>query len=439
MATRSACFLLLLVSISLLLLPRPSAAQFPSCTFDSIYQLGDSISDTGNLIREVPIGAASAFARLPYGQNFFDKATGRCSNGLLMVDYLAKAAGLPLLNPYLKRDADFTQGVNFAVAGSTALDTSSLAKRNILSPVTNSSLNVQLEWFKTHLSSICNSKTECGQRLEMGLFMMGEIGGNDYNYAFFQGKTIDEVQKIVTDVVHTIKNAIREVINLGALRIVVPGNFPIGCFPIYLTAFKSNDSAAYDESKCLKDLNNFAMYHNNQLQQAIEELNRENPDVVVVYADYYNAFQVLLHHASYLGFDAGSVQKACCGTGGDYDFDLTRMCGAPGVTVCPNPERRVSWDGVHPTQKAYGHMAEWLIRDIMPKIHCIALVTPQGWMPWSGEFALSTLYYGEFENSGAGANSSARVTWSSQIPAEHVFAYSVQNFIQGADWIPTSS
>ncbi|KAF8404382.1 hypothetical protein HHK36_009265 [Tetracentron sinense] len=74
-------------------------------------------------------------------------------------------------------------------------------------------------------------------------------------------------------------------------------------------------------------------------------------------------------------------------------------------------------------------------------IHCSleALVTPQGWMPWSGDFALSTLYYGEFENSGAGANSSARVTWSSQIPAEHVFAYSVQNFIQGADWIPTSS
>ncbi|KAJ6908325.1 hypothetical protein NC651_018680 [Populus alba x Populus x berolinensis] len=74
-------------------------------------------------------------------------------------------------------------------------------------------------------------------------------------------------------------------------------------------------------------------------------------------------------------------------------------------------------------------------------IHCNleALLTPQGWMPWSGDFALKTLYYGEFENSGPGSDSSQRVTWSSQIPAEHVATYSVQNFIQGDEWIPTSS
>ncbi|KAJ7957001.1 Pectinesterase [Quillaja saponaria] len=73
-------------------------------------------------------------------------------------------------------------------------------------------------------------------------------------------------------------------------------------------------------------------------------------------------------------------------------------------------------------------------------IHCFmeALVTPQGWMPWSGDFALKTLYYGEFENSGPGSNLSQRVTWSSQIPAEHVYTYSVQNFIQGDEWIPSS-
>lgn len=55
---------------------------------DAIYQFGDSISDTGNLIREDPIGSHSAFARLPYGQNFFPKPTGRCSNGLLMIDFI---------------------------------------------------------------------------------------------------------------------------------------------------------------------------------------------------------------------------------------------------------------------------------------------------------------------------------------------------------------
>ncbi|KAK9266780.1 hypothetical protein L1049_012446 [Liquidambar formosana] len=68
-----------------------------------------------------------------------------------------------------------------------------------------------------------------------------------------------------------------------------------------------------------------------------------------------------------------------------------------------------------------------------------ALIKPEGWMPWDGEFALETLFYGEFQNSGPGSNLSQRVTWSTRIPAEHANTYSVQNFIQGDQWIPTSS
>ena len=73
-------------------------------------------------------------------------------------------------------------------------------------------------------------------------------------------------------------------------------------------------------------------------------------------------------------------------------------------------------------------------------IHCNfeALITPQGWLPWSGDFALKTLFYGEFENSGAGSGLSQRVNWSSKIPTEHLYAYSVQSFIQGDEWIPTN-
>ncbi|KZV54480.1 putative pectinesterase/pectinesterase inhibitor 51-like [Dorcoceras hygrometricum] len=65
-----------------------------------------------------------------------------------------------------------------------------------------------------------------------------------------------------------------------------------------------------------------------------------------------------------------------------------------------------------------------------------ALITPNGWLPWSGDFALKTLYYGEFMNSGLGSDTSRRVQWSSLIPAEHVETYSLRNFIQGDQWIP---
>lgn len=70
-----------------LLLHCSHAHPLKTCMFDSIYQLGDSFSDTGNLIRENP---AFPFSRLPYGETFFKNATGRCSNGLLMIDYIGE-------------------------------------------------------------------------------------------------------------------------------------------------------------------------------------------------------------------------------------------------------------------------------------------------------------------------------------------------------------
>ena len=79
--------------------------------------------------------------------------------------------------------------------------------------------------------------------------------------------------------------------------------------PIYLTAFQTNNSAAYDEHHCLKHLNNFSIYHNDQLKQAIEELKREYPNAVIVYGDYYNAFEWLFHRAPYLGESIYTLKK----------------------------------------------------------------------------------------------------------------------------------
>ncbi|KAF2322334.1 hypothetical protein GH714_012371 [Hevea brasiliensis] len=112
---------LLLCSLFFLLVPPASNSHLlKDCKFEAIYQPGDSISDTGNNIIENP---STTCARLPYGQNFYRKAAGRCSNGLLMIDYIALSAGLPLLDAYLNPNSTTGHGVNFAVAGSTALPT----------------------------------------------------------------------------------------------------------------------------------------------------------------------------------------------------------------------------------------------------------------------------------------------------------------------------
>ncbi|KAI5650646.1 hypothetical protein M9H77_36651 [Catharanthus roseus] len=371
MSIKKVIFLILVSLVSSILTTSSASNNNTICPFQQIYQFGDSVSDTGNIAFKAPFTPSS---RLPYGETYFRRPTGRCSNGLLMIDFIARALRLPLLEPFLKRGASVSQGVNFAVAGSTALDTSYFLARNISVPVTNSPLRMQLEWFQRHLSSVCHSSSECAKRLRRSLIMMGEIGGNDYNHAFFNGKSVQEVKTYVKDVVGAIVSAIRHVVRLGAVRIVVPGNFPVGCIPIYLTNFANSDPKAYDEMGCLKGMNEFATYHNDHLQKALsalrEEVKQDLHDVVILYADYYRAFQAVLRRSAFLGIDQGSVLRACCGTGGAYNFNTRRMCGNIGVPVCQDPSRYLHWDGIHLTQKGYRHMSEVLIPEMLSNMQC---------------------------------------------------------------------
>ncbi|KAK6803429.1 hypothetical protein RDI58_001213 [Solanum bulbocastanum] len=101
-----------------------------------------------------------------------------------------------------------------------------------------------------------------------------------------KGKTMEELRRLVPDVVQTITRGIKRVIGFGATRIVVPGNFPKGCGPAFLTQFMTNDSSAYDEYHCLKHLNNLAIFYNNHLQQAIDAMKKEYTNITIVYGDY---------------------------------------------------------------------------------------------------------------------------------------------------------
>ncbi|KAL6899637.1 hypothetical protein ACP4OV_006295 [Aristida adscensionis] len=360
-------------------LPRPAAAAAAAVDgITAIYNFGDSLSDTGNLIREGATGLLQYISRPPYGEAI-GKPTGRCSDGYLMIDFLAKDLGLPLLNPYLDETADFTHGVNFAVAGATALDTATLTERGITVAHTTSSLDVQLKWFKDFMSSTTNSSAEIRQKLASSLVLLGEIGGNDYNYAFLQNwpkgggydlnnivhvvKSVAQAVALVPEVVQSITDAAKELLEMGAVRMVIPGNFPVGCVPSYLATVNVTEPVAYDGDGCLVALNVFAELHNARLREAVEALRRAYPGAAIAYADYFAAYAGVLREAAALGLDPAAARAACCGAGGGaYNFEVGRMCGAPGTSVCAEPGRYVSWDGVHPTQRAYGAMARMLYR-----------------------------------------------------------------------------
>ncbi|PWA44520.1 pectinesterase inhibitor domain, Pectin lyase fold/virulence factor [Artemisia annua] len=66
------------------------------------------------------------------------------------------------------------------------------------------------------------------------------------------------------------------------------------------------------------------------------------------------------------------------------------------------------------------------------------VINPAGWFPWDGDFALATLYYGEYENTGDGADTSNRVTWPGYrviTNATEAQGFTAGNFIAGGNWL----
>lgn len=66
-----------------------------------------------------------------------------------------------------------------------------------------------------------------------------------------------------------------------------------------------------------------------------------------------------------------------------------------------------------------------------------SLINPAGWSIWSGDFALSTLYYAEYSNTGPGSDTTNRVTWPGYhvINATDAANFTVANFLSGNTWI----
>ncbi|CAN1251399.1 Probable pectinesterase/pectinesterase inhibitor 35 [Linum perenne] len=68
-------------------------------------------------------------------------------------------------------------------------------------------------------------------------------------------------------------------------------------------------------------------------------------------------------------------------------------------------------------------------------------VASAGWAPWTGSFALKTLYYAEYMNSGPGAGISGRVSWpgyKGAVGPLEAGKFTVGQFIGGNSWLPST-
>ncbi|CAO2178982.1 unnamed protein product [Urochloa humidicola] len=126
-----------------------------SACYTRLFSFGDSLADTGNY-RFVCGDDSDPVLRLPYGETFFHRATGRFSNGRIVLDFIADALGLPFVRPYLsgRRAEDFACGANFAVGGATALSPEFFRDRGFdTGEVVH--LDVEMRWFRDTLGLLC--------------------------------------------------------------------------------------------------------------------------------------------------------------------------------------------------------------------------------------------------------------------------------------------
>ncbi|XP_042404190.1 GDSL esterase/lipase At1g28600-like isoform X2 [Zingiber officinale] len=326
MATASALSCFFIVLLGLLLLQVQVHARRHSC-FSAIFSFGDSLQDTGNFAHAF---FNTTVSRPRWGNAYFQRPT-------------AHRVGLPLVQPYLA-GGDFSKGANFAFAGATALSVNELGRFGVDTTgwLRKNTLHAQISWFQQLLQS--DPSFQDPNFLESALFMVGEIGGNDYNAALHQDLPYHKLIRIVPRVIHAISSTITRLIGMGAKTLVVPGNLPIGCIPVWLWQYRRDDPSDYDGNGCLLWLNRFSEYHNVRLTAQLSRLARLYPNVTIAYADYFGAGMRMFSDQPRFGISEPFA--ACCGGNGH---------------CCRDPEKYASWEGFHPTEATYKAIYEGLV------------------------------------------------------------------------------
>ncbi|KAF8390572.1 hypothetical protein HHK36_025099 [Tetracentron sinense] len=329
--------------------------------FTKIYAFGDSYTDTGNTKSSTGPNAFAYVSNPPYGSTFFGRSTNRYSDGRLVIDFVAEALSLPYLPPYLNKKADTSHGVNFAVAGSTALNHSFFVKNNLSLDITPQSIQTQLIWFNKFLASrgcrgTARSSGRCREVFDDALFWVGEIGVNDYAYSLGSSVSSSTIQSLA---VKSVTGVLQALLKRGAKYMVVQGLPLTGCLPLAMTLAATDDR---DNIGCVASANNQSHSHNLILQAKLQDLRTQYPHAVIIYADYWHAYHVIMKYAVNFGFK--EPFNACCGSSAaPYNFDVFATCGSPASRACPNPAQFINWDGVHLTEAMYKVVADMFLRN----------------------------------------------------------------------------
>ncbi|RCV11025.1 hypothetical protein SETIT_2G155000v2 [Setaria italica] len=288
----------------------------------------------------------------PYGRDFAGGvANDRFSNGRLTMDYVSQALGLPPVVPaYLDPSHSMHRlgsGVSFTSAGSGLDDITA----QIFSAVT---LTQQIEHFKVYKEKLARTKGDAATSyvIARSLYLLS-VGASDLlaNYLLFPIRcyrfTLLEYEEYL---IGTTEAVVRAIYSLGARRVRLPRLPPLGCLPLQRTI---NHARPRDYNKWH---NMVARSFNRMLRAMVRRLNRDLPEVQVVYVDQYRLVGDMIAKPWVYGFE-NSV-RGCCGTG--Y-VETGVLCNLDNALTCENADKYMFFDALHPSERAYKIIANAIV------------------------------------------------------------------------------
>ncbi|KAK9108060.1 hypothetical protein Syun_024071 [Stephania yunnanensis] len=318
--------LLKLMMIALAILSRGSASNH--CNFPSIYNFGDSNSDTG--------GGSAAFAAVPppNGVTFFGKPSGRRCDGRLIIDFIAEEVKLPYLSAYLDSVGarSFKHGANFGIGGASI-------RPGGYSPFNLGIQISQFQQFKARTVDLYNHHNNKAtlpnpEDFSSALYAL-DIGQNDLSYGF-QHTSEDQVRASIPDILHHLITAIQRHIRV--------------------------ETGQFGSEWVREDSNEVAQEFNRQLKTLLTQLETRLPNAVIKYVDVYSAKYALISDAKNQGFV--DPMKFCCGSYYGCHVDCGKRVVVNGTLygdACSDPWAHISWDGVHYSEAAN----RWVARHII--------------------------------------------------------------------------
>ncbi|KAE8678154.1 GDSL esterase/lipase [Hibiscus syriacus] len=354
-------YILQIFVLMFIFLPFTNSIHFK---FPSIFNFGDSNSDTGELI-----SAGIESLEQPHGQSYFQIPSGRYCDGRLIIDFLMDAMDLPFLNAYLDSIGipSFRKGCNFAAAGSTIQPASAQA----VSPF---SFGVQVAQFIRFKGRVLELLAK-GKRLykylpaqdyfQKGLYMF-DIGQNDLAGAFYS-KTYDQVLATIPTILIEFETGIKTLYDQGARNFWIHNTGPLGCLAQNVAKF-GTDPSILNEQGCVSKHNQAAKVFNLQLHALTKKLQGQYMDSNFTYVDIYTIKYNLISNYSKFGFEQPIM--ACCGFGGPpLNYDSRIACGKTkeinGATVtakaCNDSSEYINWDGIHYSEAANQYVSSQIL------------------------------------------------------------------------------